>query len=211
MTEEFMENGLDAPPCACGNDLGLPGGALPVYDENSSGILSAAGFVYIAVRAPATQVVRPVRSVGIPVSRITIQKGDLHVMASAHGGGGQFNLPAELYDPEDITQPGSFATADSHVAIMQDPRTILLRHFWRDQGYRRVTPIALMRTGDVPVLGRIAKVRLSTRWFDRGNVHGCLGRCSVVKEEGGLRFLKPGALLTEFSTLYKPDGSQVTL
>ena len=207
--ERLHLNGLDDPPCSCGRDLGDTGNS-PRYAPNTSGIAVPLNFTSVAVKAPADTVVRLRVSSGKPVARIALRKDDFHVMSGMLGGGGAFRLPADALGSDDLGQVGSFYVTD-HLDIAEDPRAILLQHFWKGQGFD-VEPFAVRRSKEgAYVRGQIELVLLTGRWFHGGNVYANLGRCYVVEEAGGLRFLKPGDFTNEFAKLTLPNGETIEL
>lgn len=188
-TADYAPNSVDDPPCKCGNDVGdiNPDLKLPLV-PSTAGRAIPHKYAVMAVRAPATEVMRPLGISGTPASRITIQKSEYHVMVTPFGGSMQFALEPQLLDPTQEGLPGSFITDNSYPNVEDDPRAIVLRHLWGKRGHD-VQPFALRRSGYVVVRGQISLVRVGTRYFDGDNVYRHLGACTILEQGRYLRFL----------------------
>jgi hypothetical protein len=195
-------NAVDDPPCACGNDLGVGSTRMPQLVAGSEKLAQPTGLVGIAVEIPATRFAWCVVESGRVVSRVRLTKGDIHVMYSPLGGSQQFCLETAFLDPANPKSSGAFGRVDYGGDINNDPRAVLLRHFWSGSKYQQgfdVEPFAVKRTGPVFLPGQFAMVSIGTRWFDDdGTVHASLGGCYIVPQGVQTRFLKPAELAKEF-------------
>jgi hypothetical protein len=208
---------LTDPPCKCGNDLGLKGGALPQYAEGSAGIAQPTSLMLAAVQVPDRADITVVMNnlTGRATARFTLTPNGYHIMVSPIGQ--QHTCRASLVaDTKDqLTDMTVYLRTAEPLSEYNeegacDPRVIMLRHFWARQGFPDVVVWGLRRIRPAMVLGQIALVRLATRWFTANGVFRHLGACYVVEEPDGiLRFMAPRAMTLEFQGLFAPDGAQL--
>lgn len=206
---------LTDPPCKCGNDLGLPTSPSPSYVEGTAGMAQPATLTMAAVRVPADADMHVVMSTqtGSAGGYFKLTPGGYHIMVTA--GGQQYTCSAALVASPEHTDGTIYnlsaePLADVNEEGAYDPRVVLLRHLWAQQGYPDVEVWGLERTQNVSVRGQISLARLNTRWFTDNGIFRHMGGAYVVEEpDGVLRFLRPEQMALEFQRLVDPNGTEL--